>query len=236
MSGPYWTKYGWKIARDFGMPFHTETDQRGVWNALDSLESYNQAGDVSKLSRWFSWNYMAEKRLREFNAEKMILEFSLDSSIPDPDTSASFSDIEKAATAKSQMQQLSLLKASAGGLKLCYMLMSSGLQRVCRIMRIVTAAIWSWYTDQVTRVKNALRGLIELQRLCNGAWCRCKFLYNMIDDSLYDAENIEYMEISGAVCSREEKHLMLGQLLDLLVHILHQRLRKQQQLSFCFRW
>ena len=69
-DGPYFQKYGQRIAEDFGHSFNTEDEQLEVWRLVEALASCNQSGNTPKLSRWFSWNSIAHVRMKEFHCEK----------------------------------------------------------------------------------------------------------------------------------------------------------------------
>ena len=90
-----------------------------------------------KLGRWFSWNASACKQLREFYASKMLLEAHLDHSVPDPDEDAvAFDNLEAAAQARTPREELAKLRATVGGLRLAYKLMSAKLHMTARVMYV----------------------------------------------------------------------------------------------------
>ena len=158
-SSPLWQKYGWRIAEDLGMPFHTDEEQEAVWREVALTPSFNQACEDTKLGRWFSWNASARKYMREYNATKMLLESHVHD-ISDPDSDAvAFDNLESAERAKTPREQLAQLRSTTGGLRLAFKLMTTQLLMTARIMYVATMAGWSWYSREVTDIKTPQQGL-----------------------------------------------------------------------------
>eukprot|EP00974_Lingulodinium_polyedra_P096323 9338705-Lingulodinium_polyedra.AAC.1 len=176
------------------LPFDSQDDEHLVWNRLESLVSFNQATEPPKLGRWFSWNTQAERRLPEYHAQKMLLEFHLEE--PDPDDSGvPFDDLAASATARSQTKHFNALKAGGGGLKLCYMLMSSQLLQACKIMYIVSQACWTWYTHQVKTIKTPEQNLKYLVSMVSEGWATDQHLVDTIKHSLFKESSLQFMDI-----------------------------------------
>ena len=103
--------------------------------------SFNQSTEAPKLGRWFSWNAQAERLLPEYHAQKMVFAFHFDE--VDPDEGVPFDDLEAAASSRCVQQQFRALKASDGGMRLCYVLMTTQLLATCKIMQVVTRPCWT---------------------------------------------------------------------------------------------
>lgn len=61
------------------------------------------------------------------------------------------------------------VKANAGGLKLCFMLMTNELLQMCRILYTCLRACWDWYTLHVTTVKTPKQNMSLIRRMAEGA-------------------------------------------------------------------
>jgi hypothetical protein len=223
-DGPYFQKYGPKIAEDFGRPFNTDDEKLVVWKEVEELGSCNQSGDTAKLSRWFSWNSIAHVRMKEFHCEKMLLEHHLDSAIADPDDNPiKFTEIERLAVKSSSIVgQLNAIKRAAGGLKLAYMLMSSWLLDVCKIMYIVLLASWTWYSFHVKNIKSPSDNVRYTIRMSKGAWARDGHLFHTIEESFFSAKNLAFMGISTYDKSAQ-KQQKIDMEVDLVIHLVSNR-------------
>jgi hypothetical protein len=223
-DGPYFQKYGPKIAEDFGVPFNTDDEKLDVWKVIEALASCNQSGDTAKLSRWFSWNSIAHARMKEFHCEKMLLEHHLDNAVPDPDDNPiKFTEIERLAVSSSSIVgQLNAIKRAAGGLKLAYMLMSSWLLDVCKIMYIVLLASWTWYSFHVKNIKSPSDNVRYTIRMSRGAWARDDHLFDTIEQSFFSAKNLAFMGIS-TYDESARKQQKIDMEVDLVIHLLSNR-------------
>ena len=194
-DGKYFTKYGPLIARDIGFPWGTYSQKLAVWDYLATLASCNQALEFPKLGRWFSWNGAAHVQIQEFHSVKMLFEWHLqDEGVPDPDEAgAAFDDLSPTTSARTHQQQLAQLKASAGGFKLSYMMMSSALLDMTKIMYVVTRACWSWYTWHVQNCRTPRDNLMHAKRMADGGWCRDQHFADTIRCSLYNPNDLDYM-------------------------------------------
>jgi hypothetical protein len=121
-----WLKYYRRIAEYMQMPCDTAEDHEALWDAVAGLESFHNKLSMPKLGRWFAWNGCAHMQMKEFHATKMLFEHHLEDSA-DPDEVETFDteSFEAAAKAKTPQAELAALKASSGGLRLAYKLMSS---------------------------------------------------------------------------------------------------------------
>jgi hypothetical protein len=198
--GEAFSKYGHKIASDFCMPFRTEEDMEAVWQEVARMTSFNQAGGETKLGRWFSWNASASKQLREFYASKMLLEALLDHSVPDPDEDAvAFDNLEAAAQALTPREELAKLRATVGGLRLAYKLMSAKLHMTARVMYVATMACWTWYSREVEQVKSAREGVSRTLAASQGKWAKDWHLGLGIRQTMYNFTNLAFRGATGVV-------------------------------------
>ena len=193
-----WRKYGWKIARDHGMPFRTDEEQEAVWKHIATTSSFVQAGEDTKLGRWFSWNASAHKYLREFHTTKMLLEAHVPD-IPDPDgDGVAWDDLDALATSRgTPREQLSKLKATTGGLRLAYKLMHCSLHECLLVMYVATQAAWSWYTREVQEVKSPRQGLVASLAASQGRWASDRHLGQGVAQTLYHQRNLTFMLCDG---------------------------------------
>ena len=117
-----------------------------------------QQKDLSKLGRWFSWNGCAKQQLNEYWACKMLLENHMQGRrdpMQDPDEEpVGFDDLQAAARAKTPAAELAKLKAANGGLRLAYKLMTEKLLHIAKVLYITTRSYWTWYAQQVQRVRS----------------------------------------------------------------------------------
>jgi len=155
-----WLKYYRRIAEYMQMPCDTAEDHEALWDAVAGLESFHNKLSMPKLGRWFAWNGCAHMQMKEFHATKMLFEHHLEDSA-DSDEVETFDteSFEAAAKAETPQGELAALKASSGGLRLAYKLMSSSLQRHIKILYVATQQCWTWYADQVDKVKTPSQGL-----------------------------------------------------------------------------
>ena len=150
VDSPIFRKYGHRIAGDVGLPFDTEDERQHLFNQLPRIVgSFVRSEQLSKLGRWFSWNACAHEQLPEYWACKMLYEHHL-RNLQDPDEDlVSFDDLESCARAKTPYEELSLLKASNGGLRLAYTLMTHKLWLHAKVLYVVSRPTWSWYAREV---------------------------------------------------------------------------------------
>ena len=220
-DSPLWRKYGARIADDLGMAFDSDAEQEAVWQAMSTLGSFNVATEAPKLGRWFSWNTQAHVQLREYHTLKMVLEYHLE--IPDPDDGpAAFDDLQTAASLRSQQAAFRSLKASDGGLRLCYLIMSSQLLQTSKIMYVATQATWSWYTAQVRDVKTPKDNLDYLLRLSRSGWQADRSFRETLRQTFYSPENLRFMGLPASDSSEAARKL-LGRTIDLVWHLLAHR-------------
>ena len=174
----------------------TRDDQQRLFNRLPLLaRSWCQTLDISKLGRWFSWNACADEQLGEFWVSKMLLEHYLgDSSDPD-ESPVAFDDLLGASKAKTPQAELARLKAANGGLRLAYRLMSSALWLYAKMLFVVTRACWTWYCQQVKRVRKAKHNLASTLAASQGGWHADRHLSETVRDALLDRVSLEFMDI-----------------------------------------
>lgn len=67
-------------------------------------------------------------------------------------------------------KELSLLKSALGGFQLAFRLMTEDLFDHANILYRVTQPLWTWYTEQVQKVKSPSDGLKLQADMCLGAW------------------------------------------------------------------
>ena len=139
-------KYGHLIAKDFNMPFVSDTHKQAVWDEIPiRLRSFKEAMELPKMSRWLSWNSSAETQIPEFHACKMIFEWHIGDTARDPDLAAvQFDDLKKASTAKSSRAELQILHSASGGINFCYRLMSTMMLVMVKIIYVVEMAEWDF--------------------------------------------------------------------------------------------
>ena len=76
--------------------------------------------------------------------------------------------------------------------------------------------LWSWYTDQVTRVRTSKDGLAELQALAEGRWMSDPQFGDLVTNSLHCSASLSYMEVPAANSKLSDRlvsviSLLLGQ-------------------------
>ena len=131
-------------------------------------------GALPKMSRWFSWNQIADAMLYEWRAFKMIMEDSLQVEAqqqgvapmevqqgvaPNHEMNASGADratLEQAAKQKvlDPRAELGLMKKTLGGFKLAYHLMTDSLYVQTHVLAIATRPLYTWYVDELASVKS----------------------------------------------------------------------------------
>ena len=63
------------IAKNFGMPAHTEQEKQDILDECLRMKSFVLKGTQPKLQNWFAWNSMMDETfMREFRAQRMSLE------------------------------------------------------------------------------------------------------------------------------------------------------------------
>ena len=196
IDSPVFCKYLHRIAHDLGLPCETQAEKQAVFDAvLPNAKSFQQACDLPKMGRWFSWNACAYQQLREYWIMKAVLEDQYDD-LMDPDEQVvSFSDVLGAARARTPQAELAQLKATGGGLKLALRLMTTELWVHAKILYIVTRACWTWYVTQVKTITTPRHGLQQTLASSQGRWRSDDHLANTVRDSMLKTESLEYMGI-----------------------------------------
>ena len=173
------------------------------------------------MGRWFSWNGCAREQLPEFHIQKMLLEHHLDAGPcssagqdRDPDDcETAFDDLKAAARPQTHQAELAKMKAANGGFKLAYQLMSSDLYTYSKVLYIVLRPLWSWYADQVTRVRTSKHGLAELLALAEGRWMSDPQFGDLVTNSLHCSASLSYMEVQAANSKLSDRIVSLMRLL-----------------------
>jgi len=107
-----------------------------------------------------------------------------------------------------------------GGLKLCYVLMTSLLLQTCKILYVVTKAVWTWCAGEAKNCKSPLDNARRVLKMSGGAWaCDAQFR-ETIRGALYDQGNLRFMGIAPGFAD-VNKHA--GRALDLTWHLLAHR-------------
>ncbi len=201
--------------------YHSIARPQAVWQSLEALPSFGNAGETPKLGRWFSWNTQAKQAMTEYHAQKMVFEFVYGDTVADPDLAETpFDDLQAAAGIRAQNTSFQALKASQGGLKFAYMLMTTQLLENCRIMYVATKASWSWYTDQVKNIKNPNDQVKYLLEVSRASWQRDSHFADTIRLTLYDKGQLEFMGITASNASADK---LIARALDLMLHLLSRR-------------
>jgi len=117
------------------------------------------------------------------------------------------------------LRKCSLTRPS-GGLKLCYMLMTSLLLQSCKILYIATKAVWTWYGQEAQNCKSPLDNARHVMKMAGGAWARDGQFSETIKTTLYNQENLRFMGIAPGFAD-VDKHA--GRALDLMWHLLSHR-------------
>ena len=125
-----------------GRPDATDSE---IWEYVSRLPSYTNKLGIPKTSRWFSWNEQARCQLREFHASKMIMEFYVGDNDLQPD----------------QMVMTRRTLKDGGGLKLYYLCHKTCYNECAWVAYIAQQPCWSWYTDQLDRVKTPVHNVME---------------------------------------------------------------------------
>ena len=131
----------------------------------------------------------------------------------DPDNNGlEFDDLDAAAKEKSPRAQLAALKAAGGGLKLAYKLMSEKLWRHAKILYIAQRACWTWYTEQVKRVKTPAQGMRDILASSQGAWMYDKHLRGIVWDCFASSSTFNFLqlEMGESVYSRRLAELAVS--------------------------
>ena len=152
---------------------------------------------LPKLGRWFSWNDCAEEQIFEFWVSKMILEAKF-LTLEDPDNDAtSFEDINSVGRARSAAAELAAMRKLGGGLKLASNVMTTDLLEHATVLQVVTRSCWTWYTNQVKKVKSPKQGLQDALAATQGNWMRDQHLRDLIQEALEDHSNLKYMQVTS---------------------------------------
>ena len=197
IDSPVFCKFVDRIAHDLGLPCETQAEKQCVFDALlPNAKSFSLARDMPKTGRWFSWNCCAHQQLREYWIMKMVLEDQY-KDMDDPDEAlVAFSDVLRAATAKTPQAELAQLKAANGGLRLALRLMTTELWTHAKILYIATRACWSWYAKQVKNITTPKRGLQQTLASTQGRWRTDHHVAATVCDTMLDTQNMEYMGIA----------------------------------------
>ena len=135
-------RYKGSIARDMERPDATDSE---IWEYVSRLPSYTNKQGIPKTSRWFSWNEQARCQLKEFHASRMIMEFYVGDNDLQPD----------------QMVMTKRTLKEGGGLKLYYLCHKTLYNECAWVAYISQQPCWTWYTDQLDRVKTPEHNVIE---------------------------------------------------------------------------
>ena len=105
------------------------------------------------------------------------------------------------------------MKAANGGFRLAYQLMSSDLYTYSKVLYIVLRPLWSWYVDQVKKVKTPKHGLTELLDLDEGRWMLDPQFGDLVTNSLHCSASLSYMEVQAANSKLSDRIVSLMRLL-----------------------
>ena len=154
---------------------------------------------------------------------KMILEWSLGANVEDPDNvRVAFDHLKGALKEKDYRKQLADLKRNGGGLELAYKLMSSMVYQYSVILFCVQHSCWNWYTYQVENIKTPQDHLHYLHEMAFGRWGAWSHLREMIHDTFYSIENLNWIGIANGDTSDLAKKVS-SCLVNLAMHLLSQR-------------
>ena len=122
----------------------------------------------------------------EFWVGKMILGATFNE-VQDPDIDAtSFDDISSVGRAKSAAAELAAMRKLGGGLKLAYKVSTTDLLEHAKVLQVVTRSCWTWYTNQVRKVKSPKQGLQDALAATQGNWMRDQHLRDLIQEAFED--------------------------------------------------
>ena len=131
----------------------------------------------------------------------------------DPDDcETAFDDLKAAARPQTHQAELAKVKAANGGFRLAYQLMSSDLYTYSKVLYTVLRPLWSWYTDQVTKVKASKHGLAELLALAEGRWMSDPQFGDLVTNSLRCSASLSYMEVPEANSKLSDRIMSLTSL------------------------
>ena len=115
----------------------------------------------------------------------------------DPDNvRVAFDHLKGALKEKDYRKQLADLKRNGGGLELAYKLMSSMVYQYSGILFCVQHSCWNWYTYQVEKIKKPQDHLRYLHEMAFGLWGAWSHLREMIHDSFFSVESLNWIGIA----------------------------------------
>jgi hypothetical protein len=91
-----------------------------------------------------------------------------------------FDDLEAAAQAKTPFAELMQLKATNGGLRLAYKLMTYQLWQHAKLLFAVIRPCWTWYSQEVKGIKSVRDGLRDALTKTRSRWMRDPQLYDIV--------------------------------------------------------
>ena len=85
------------------------------------------------------------------------------------------------------------MRAATGGMPLAEKLLTPWLRRAMNIYYCGTQSLWTWYTEQVTKVKNTAQGLQYYMASASGGWQ--KHVAELLRNNLVDEVNLKRCEL-----------------------------------------
>ena len=136
----HFQRYKCLMALDFEDDFgRTPTDEE-MWNQMSELPSFLAKKGLPKPGRWFAWHECAHQQLKEFFATRCLLHWYFeDEGLPAPEE------------VNTKFQKC---KGDLGGLKLLHRALTYVNHETACIMLLVSRPCWTWYTEQISEIKN----------------------------------------------------------------------------------
>ena len=200
-------KYLPKIAPSWGMPYSTVPEKQAVFNKVLEMASFNKHLSHPKLANWFAWNKSAKEQIPEFFAAKMVFESQVECELGDPDN-AEAGSFEIGANTDPRKELNSILQ-NGGGLRLGYRLMKSSMHSHLLILSVAENACWDYYVNEVKNVKSPADHLARTFAL-SVTWASEPHLWSILEETLLDPVNLNYMQIDMGPSELATKTLHLA--------------------------
>ena len=199
-------KYLPDMARAWDMPYSTTNEKQAIYDKVVHLASFNKHLSHPKLANWFSWNKCAHEQLPEFVATKMVFESQLEveDKLGDPDDTS----FEIGANTDPRKELSAILKGG-GGLKLAYRLMKKALYVHSCIMFVAERPCWGFYTSEVENIKSPADALKRTWKL-SSTWATEPHLWATLEETLFNPQNLNYMQIDMGPSENATKALHLA--------------------------
>ena len=202
-------------------PTHDD-DFAFLWGMVENLACIRLKGPLTKLMRWFSWQESAKFYTGQFYALKFVLDHHCKDEMHPQKHAAADIVLPYEVDPKKELNQL---KCQMGAVYLAPKLISARALWVKDLILILNKPQWRYFDEQ-TKVLSPAQGLPVAVSESLGSWQH--ELVEMVQCTFYNRDNQHKL---GLLVPNQCCETMVGEIVDLVLNVLHTRCKSQCILS-----